>query len=120
MGELSFVMAHKVNGVSVLHTDLMKTTVFEDLNRLHPDRIVAQTNGVTPRRWLLSCNPRLARSSPTGSARTGSAIWSSLSKLEAHVDDAPFLAAYAEAKRANKADLAAWVAAEHGLTSTPT
>jgi starch phosphorylase len=52
-------MAHKVNGVSVLHTDLMKTTVFEDLNRLHPRRIVAQTNGVTPRRWLLSCNPRL-------------------------------------------------------------
>ncbi len=59
MGELSFIMAHKVNGVSALHTELMKKTVFKDLHGLHPDRIVNQTNGVTPRRWLLSCNPRL-------------------------------------------------------------
>ena len=53
MGQLSFVMAHHVNGVSALHTELMKTTVFEELHRLHPDRIVNETNGVTPRRWLL-------------------------------------------------------------------
>ena len=48
MGELAFVTARKVNGVSALHTDLMKKTVFAELHALHPDRIVNQTNGVTP------------------------------------------------------------------------
>jgi starch phosphorylase len=119
MGELSFVMAHKVNGVSVLHTDLMKTTVFEDLNRLQPGRIVAQTNGVTPRRWLLSCNPRLAKIITDRIGEDWVGDLEQLSKLEAHVDDAPFLAAYAEAKRANKADLADWARAEHGLDLDP-
>jgi glycogen phosphorylase len=60
MGDLAFIMAHRVNGVSALHTDLMKQTVFAELNRLHPDRIVNETNGVTPRRWVLGCNPGLA------------------------------------------------------------
>lgn len=54
MGELSFIMSNRVNGVSALHTGLMKTTVFADQNRIWPDRIVNQTNGVTPRRWLLA------------------------------------------------------------------
>src|SRR5690606_24324599 len=61
MGELAFMLSNRVNGVSALHTGLMKATVFADRHRLHPDRIVNQTNGVTPRRWLLGCNPRLSR-----------------------------------------------------------
>ena len=60
MGPLSFIMANRVNGVSALHTDLMKSTVFSELHALHPERIVNQTNGVTPRRWVQGCNPRLA------------------------------------------------------------
>ena len=119
MGELSFVMAHKVNGVSVLHTELMKTTVFEDLNRLHPDRIVAQTNGVTPRRWLLSATRGWRGSITDRIGEDWVGDLEQLAKLEAHLDDATFLADYAEAKRANKADLAAWVEAEHGLVLDP-
>ena len=53
-------MANRVNGVSALHTDLVKETLFADLHRLHPDRIVNQTNGVTPRRWMRLANPRLS------------------------------------------------------------
>lgn len=60
MGELAFIMAHKVNGVSALHSDLVKQTLFPELNRLHPDRIVNETNGVTPRRWLKTCNRPLS------------------------------------------------------------
>jgi len=60
MGNLAFVGCHKVNGVSALHTDLMRETVFAGLNRVYPDRIVNQTNGITPRRWLADCNPGLA------------------------------------------------------------
>ena len=56
---VAFVGSHSVNGVSALHTELMKETVFADLHRLYPDRINNKTNGITPRRWLMQCNPGL-------------------------------------------------------------
>ena len=59
MGWLAFIGSHKVNGVSALHTDLMKKTVFRDLHELHPGRIVNKTNGITFRRWLSQANPLL-------------------------------------------------------------
>jgi starch phosphorylase len=61
MGWLSFIGSHKVNGVSALHTDLMRTTVFSTFNRIYPDRIVNKTNGITFRRWLMEANPGLTR-----------------------------------------------------------
>jgi len=61
MGWLSFVGAHKVNGVSALHTELMRQTVFATFNRIYPDRIVNKTNGVTFRRWLMESNPGLTK-----------------------------------------------------------
>jgi len=59
MANLAFTGGHSVNGVAALHTDLMKKTVFSDLHKLYPDRINNKTNGVTPRRWLQQCNPKL-------------------------------------------------------------
>ena len=59
MGNLAFVGSHSINGVSALHTELMKETVFANLHRLYPDRINNKTNGITPRRWLMQCNPDL-------------------------------------------------------------
>ena len=59
MGTLAFLGSHKVNGVSALHTELMRHTVFQSLHQLYPDRIVNKTNGITFRRWLLTANPRL-------------------------------------------------------------
>ena len=61
MGQLAFAGSHRVNGVSALHTDLMKDTVFRDLNTLYPGRINNKTNGITPRRWLQQVNPGLTR-----------------------------------------------------------
>jgi starch phosphorylase len=61
MGPLAFLGSHKVNGVSALHTELMKQTVFHDLHRLYPERITNKTNGVTFRRWLFEANPALTR-----------------------------------------------------------
>ncbi len=119
MGVLSFVMAHKVNGVSALHTELMKSTVFEDLHGAYPDRIVNQTNGVTPRRWLLSANPRLSDLI----TRTIGPDWigdlEQLSQLESVAGDAAFLADFAAAKRANKVDLSNWLGSAHGLRVDP-
>jgi starch phosphorylase len=59
MGNLAFLGSHRVNGVSALHTDLMRHTVFRHLNDLYPDRIVNKTNGITFRRWLHRANPGL-------------------------------------------------------------
>ena len=61
MGHLAFVGSHRVNGVSALHTELMRTSVFSHLHRLYPDRIVNKTNGISFRRWLHQANPGLTR-----------------------------------------------------------
>jgi starch phosphorylase len=119
MGELSFVMASKVNGVSALHTSLMKETVFKDLNALHPERIVNQTNGVTPRRWLKTCNPQLANviTDVIGDGWIGDAEM--LGDLEPHIGESGFLERYTKAKRANKETLSNWIGTELGVKVDP-
>jgi starch phosphorylase len=59
MGQLAFVGSHRINGVSAMHSDLMRETVFHDLNHLYPGRITNKTNGITFRRWLMLANPKL-------------------------------------------------------------
>lgn len=61
MANLAIVGSHKINGVSAIHTEILKESVFKDFYEFYPDRFVNVTNGVTPRRWLLHCNPDLAR-----------------------------------------------------------
>ncbi len=116
MGELSFIMAHSVNGVSALHSELVKQTVFADLHQAYPDRILNQTNGITPRRWLHSCNPAL-RGLINDTIGTG---WENdlekLKGLEAHLDDAAFQQAFDAAKVTNKARMADWLKARDGIT----
>ncbi|WGW05921.1 glycogen/starch/alpha-glucan phosphorylase [Tropicibacter oceani] len=118
MGTLAFVMASHVNGVSALHSDLMKQTVFADLDRAYPGRILNQTNGVTPRRWLKLSNPALSQVI-TETIGTG---WEDdldrLKELTEH--DSPDLrAALRRAKRANKVAFGNWVQANMGLTLDP-
>ncbi|WP_057883673.1 glycogen/starch/alpha-glucan phosphorylase [Tsuneonella troitsensis] len=106
MANLAFAGSHSINGVAALHTELMKQTVFADLHSLYPDRINNKTNGVTPRRWLQQCNPRL-----TGLIREaiGDGFLDDAEQLEAladHADDAAFGERIDAVKRANKVDLA--------------
>lgn len=119
MGTLAFVMASHVNGVSALHTDLMKETVFEGLNGLYPDRIMNQTNGVTPRRWLRMSNPALSKVLTD----TVGAGWENdldrLADLAPHEDDAAVRDAIGAAKRANKVALSEWVAETMGVQLNP-
>src|ERR1700744_3070906 len=61
MGNLAFLGSHKVNGVSALHTELMRQTVFRAFHHIYPDRIVNKTNGITFRRWLFEANPGLTQ-----------------------------------------------------------
>jgi starch phosphorylase len=116
MGELAFIMAHSVNGVSALHSELVKETVFADLHKAYPNRILNQTNGITPRRWLYSCNPAL-RNLITDTIGSGwAADLERLQDLNAHLDDAGFLQAYAAAKTTNKVRLAKWLKDRNGVT----
>ncbi len=105
MGQLAFVGSHSINGVSALHTELMKKTVFSDLNKLYPERINNKTNGVTPRRWLMECNPGLTK---LVSDRIGPDFMDDidlLTGLDAHADDPNFQQQFAAVKRANKVAL---------------
>ena len=70
-GALAFVGSHKINGVSALHTDLMRQTVFRDLDRAAPGRIVNMTNGISFRRWLFEANPDLTALLIEHARRTG-------------------------------------------------
>jgi starch phosphorylase len=119
MGELSFIMSNRVNGVSALHTGLMKATVFADQNRIWPDRIVNETNGVTPRRWLHSCNPRLSALITEGIGEGWVTDLEQLSALEPLIEDAGWLARFAQVKADNKAAICDWVAREHRLMLNP-
>ena len=119
MGELAFVMAHKVNGVSALHSDLVKQNLFPELNRLHPGRIINETNGVTPRRWLKMANRPLAGLITETIGDGWEADLDRLRGLEAHVDDAAFRSKFDKAKRANKVALAGWIKEHCGVTVSP-
>lgn len=61
MANLSIVGSHSINGVSEIHTDILKKTVFKDFYEMCPQKFVNVTNGVTQRRWLLECNPELSK-----------------------------------------------------------
>ncbi|CAH2600332.1 glycogen phosphorylase [Rhodovastum atsumiense] len=107
MGHLAFVGSRRINGVSALHTDLLKETVFHDLNTLLPGRIVNKTNGITFRRWLQQANPRLTgllvdTIGPDVLDRPEIA----LERLEPLAEDAGFRRDFAAARRANKQALA--------------
>ncbi|MER9131155.1 glycogen/starch/alpha-glucan phosphorylase [Mesorhizobium sp. M0768] len=119
MGNLAFVGSHSINGVSALHTELMKETVFADLHRLYPDRINNKTNGITPRRWLIQCNPGLT-------ALTREAIGDGflddideIKRLDPFAEDAAFRDKFAAVKRANKMRLAKLVADRLGIKVDP-
>lgn len=119
MGELAFIMSHKVNGVSALHSELVKTSLFPELNQLHPDRIVNETNGVTPRRWLNLCNRPLAGLINDTIGEGWQADLDRLRELEPHIEDAGFRDAFMAAKRRNKVALAGWIKERCDVTVSP-
>ncbi len=119
MGELAFIMSHKVNGVSALHSDLVKRNLFPELNRLHPGRIINQTNGVTPRRWLKMANRPLAGLITDTIGPGWEDDLDRLKGIEAHAGSSSFQTAFDGAKRANKVALVGWIRDQCGVTVNP-
>jgi len=119
MGNLAFIGSHRVNGVSALHTELMTQTVFGDLHRLYPDRIVNVTNGVTPRRWLHRCNTPLSGLITESIGDTWVGDLELISQLAPLADDSSFREAFRAAKQKNKTRLANHVARLTGVAVDP-
>jgi starch phosphorylase len=120
MANLSIVGSFSVNGVSELHSKLLRERMFPELDRFFPGKFRNQTNGVTPRRWIQQCNPELAK---LITEVVGSDGWltdlEKLRALEAHQADAAFLERFRTVKRENKVRLATFLEKEHGFRCDP-
>jgi len=119
MGNLAFVGSHKVNGVSALHTELMRKTVFHNLNTVCPGRIVNKTNGITFRRWLIECNPGLAGIIRATVGPRALEDAEALKEFAAFADDAAIQDAVAAARRSAKVALSRHVAVQLGQRINP-
>lgn len=109
MAYVAVLASHSINGVSGLHSELMKQSIFADFDKIFPERFNNKTNGVTPRRWLAQANPPLAG---LLDQRIGKGWRRDLSQLEALKPMAAqpaFVRAFRHAKRENKLRLANWV-----------
>jgi starch phosphorylase len=119
MGHLAFIGSHRVNGVSPLHTELMRNTVFRHLHELYPDRILNKTNGISFRRWLMQANPALCE---LLCEVCGAAVLdeqTAIARLADHADDASLHERFGAIKRANKAALARLIHDRMGLLVDP-
>lgn len=119
MAHLACVGSYAVNGVSRLHTELLRRDVLHDFHALTPEKFSNKTNGVTPRRFMALSNPRL---SALISSRVGDGWLSDLERLrglEAHAGDEAFQAEWRRVKLENKRDLAGVIAARAGVQVDP-
>jgi starch phosphorylase len=106
MANLAIVGSHSVNGVSALHSELVKTRLVPDFYEIWPERFSNKTNGVTQRRWLLMANPGLAELLDETVGPAWATDLEQLRGIESHADDAGFQARFGAIKRANKERLA--------------
>jgi len=106
MAHLAIVGSHAVNGVSAVHAGLLKTSIFPDFHAFFPGRFTAKTNGITPRRWLLKCNPGLAGLVTEAIGDRWTTDLDALKGLAPFAEDDEFRTRWAAVKRANKVALA--------------
>ena len=119
MANLSVVGGHSVNGVAELHTQLLKSDLFPEFDELFPGKFNNKTNGITPRRWLLACNPRLSALISSKIGKGWERNLDELRGLEAFAKDPEFQKQFMDVKYANKVDLARIIKAECGVEVNP-
>lgn len=109
MAHLATLGSHAVNGVAELHTELLKTHVLRDFYDLTPEKFSNKTNGVTPRRWMVLSNPRLASLLTTRLGHGWIHDLEKLRRLESMIDDPELVQEWRAIKHHNKQCLAAYV-----------
>jgi starch phosphorylase len=119
MANLAIVGSHSTNGVAAIHSDLLKTKLLPDFVQMFPERFSNKTNGVTPRRWLLLCNPSLSSLITEAIGPTWITDLMSLRKLLPLAEDAGFQDRFRKAKREDKTRFCSWLKTAHRRTLNP-
>ncbi|OPZ87662.1 MAG: Maltodextrin phosphorylase [bacterium ADurb.Bin429] len=119
MAYLAVVGSHHVNGVAELHSRLMQETLFRDFADFYPGKFTNKTNGITPRRWLLKSNPRLADLITEAIGDGWVTDLSQLRGLVPYTEDAGFRNEWRAIKRGNKAGMAELISRDAGVIVSP-
>jgi starch phosphorylase len=119
MANLAVVGSHSTNGVAALHSRLVREVLLPDFAEMFPARFNNKTNGVTPRRWLLLCNPGLARLVTDAIGDGWITDLAQLRRLVPLADDPAFQRGFRRAKRLAKVELARWLRERTGLVLDP-
>lgn len=119
MANLAIVGSHAVNGVAQLHTQLLKNVMFPEFNTIYPEKFQNKTNGITPRRWLLSSNPRLAGLITDAIGADWITDADKLKGLLPYANDSAFAEKFAKIKEKNKKDAAKFLMKDCGIKVNP-
>ncbi|WP_020166388.1 MULTISPECIES: glycogen/starch/alpha-glucan phosphorylase [Methylotenera] len=119
MAHLAVVGSHTVNGVAALHSELLKTTLFADFNKIYPNKLTNVTNGITPRRWLNQANPQLTSLITKAIGDGFQKDLTQLVKLTPLADDKDFRKAFRAVKQDRKLRLAHKIEAVTGVKLNP-
>jgi len=119
MARLAIVGSHTINGVSQLHSELLKSHVFKDYYLMFPEKFTNITNGITHRRWLMEANPDLASLITDSIGDTWTKNLEELKNLEPFVEDKAFRDRFIEIKEGNKKRLLALLDRENNMTFNP-
>ena len=119
MANLAIVGSHSTNGVSAVHSKLLRTTTVKDLAEMFPERFSNKTNGVTPRRWLLEANPALAREITQVIGDRWITDLSLLQQLKPFAADSNARGRFVKSKRESKVQFANWLKSTSGRVVDP-
>jgi glycogen phosphorylase len=119
MANLAIVGSHSTNGVAAIHSELLRRTTVKDLAEIFPERFSNKTNGVTPRRWLLACNPPLAQAITTVIGKNWVTDLAQLDRLKPLADDGSFQRDFRRAKQEAKSRLVEWLKSSSNVMVNP-
>jgi len=119
MANLAIVGSFAVNGVAALHTDILKKRIFPDFNKIFPKKIINVTNGITPRRWLITANPLLSQLLIEKIGFDWPKDLAQIKKIEKFVKDKDFIEQWQRIKFNNKQVLIEYIENEHHIKINP-
>ncbi len=119
MANMCIAYSHAINGVSQLHGEILKRSTFADYYQIMPEKFMAITNGITPRRWLMLANPDLSALLDEAIGQGWRTDLMELKKLMPLADDAAFAERFAAIKHSNKERFARWINRHQGLVLDP-
>lgn len=119
MANLAIVGSFAVNGVAALHTSILKKRIFPDFNKIYPKKFINVTNGITPRRWLVTANPLLTQLISEKIGQEWIKDLGQIKKIEKFVKDKDFIENWQRVKLFNKKVLIDYIEKEHNIKVNP-